>query len=109
MGDKISFAAPKLIELGKNAAWTWDDLLVSMDMVSMITFYEAPANCKCFWQPKAGAPKFCVSHPQMLVLPPDCVAFCATAQSTSAELFAYITQVLKSAKIIPVHFTLVHD
>lgn len=100
---------PQLIKLGKTAAWTWEDPMVSMDTVAMSTYYGVQANREGFWQPDTGISKVRVTCPHMLALPPDCAVLCAKERHPPAELFAYISQVLESVDIYPVHFTRVLD
>ena len=89
--------------------WTWEDPLVSMDTVAMSTYYGVPANRTCFWQRNTGTPKVKVIYLRMLALLPDCVVFCTTVRHTLAELFAYVMQVLESADVDPVYYTLALD
>jgi hypothetical protein len=70
LGDKITFAAPQMVELGKNVAWAWDDPLICKDTEAMAAFYAVPENKEKFWIPPGDAPKVRMVCPRMLALPP---------------------------------------
>jgi hypothetical protein len=109
LGDKTKFANPQMIELGKMVAWAWDDPAVCKDSVAMAAFFELHENREKLWTPPVDAPRVRTVCPRMLALPPDCVAFCAEARRTPAQLMHHISSTLESSGINPCHYELALD
>lgn len=109
LGDKTAFAAPQIVELGKNVAWAWDDPPICKDVEAMKAFYTIPDNGGKFWVPPDNAPRVRTVCPRMLALPPDCVAFCAETRRPPIQLFTYITDTLRHSRIDPRHYDLAID
>ena len=109
LGDKTKFALPQMIELGKSAAWGWDDPPICKDVVAMKAFYAIPENVYKFWVPPGTEPRVRTVCPRMLALPPDCVAFCAEGRRTPAQLYDHITNTLGRSGIDPRHYDMAMD
>ena len=56
LGDQTKYAIPNMVELGKNTAWGWDDMMLPTDLSPMDEFYQNPNNRMKFWVPKQGIP-----------------------------------------------------
>ena len=94
-----------MVELGKNTAWGWEELMLPTDCLTMETFYGTEENQMMFWTPDPTVPWVSRACPQMLALPPECVCFCAKERRTPAELRCHAVTLLCTREVDPAHST----
>ena len=110
LGDRTSYSpASQMVELKEKAPWTWENRLVVNDLTELVHFYVVSGNSDKLWTPEPTLARMNISAPQMLALPPDCVAFCAKEPRTPYALAMHIQSLLGAGHLDANKYTLMLD
>ena len=78
-------------------------------MEGLAQFYADLGNHTRFWAPDDTAARVHICCPQMLPLPPNCVAFCTEQRRTPGNLYAYFKSILTETELDLGIYTLAFD